>query len=127
MSRLDRGRVALIALTTVTPCDRYGDWLLLRALVLGMPLGALGVLVHRGGIAGSLAALVVPAGAVLNPIGLPLPAESRMATPVAVTIWSGAIAGVVLIAIRLVRERTRAAAPAGAGGESGPSVTHSRH
>ena len=84
---------------------------LARALVLGMPLGAAGVLVRRGGIAGALAALVVPAGAVLNLIVLPLPHESRMAVPAQVTIWIGAAAGVVLIVLRLVRERTRSAAP----------------
>lgn len=90
------------------------EFWLLRALVLGMPLGAVGVLARRGGIAGALAALVVPAGAVLNLIVLPLPAESRMAAPVAVTVWTGAIAGVVLIALRLVRERTRPVSAVGA-------------
>jgi hypothetical protein len=79
---------------------------LVRALVLGMPLGAVGVLAWRGGIAGALATLVVPVGALLNLIVLPLPGESRMAGPVTVTIWTAAIAGVVLIAVRLVRERT---------------------
>ena len=97
---------------------------LLRALVLGMPLGAVGVLARRGGIAGALAALVVPAGAVLNLIVLPLPAESRMAVPVEVTIGIGAIAGAVLIVLRLVRERTRPvpavdAAASGARGRQG--------
>jgi hypothetical protein len=82
-----------------------------RALVLGMPLGAVGVLARRGGLAGALAALVVPAGAVLNLIVLPLPSESRMAGPVEVTIGVGAIAGVALIVVRLVRERTRPVAP----------------
>ncbi|WP_157437823.1 hypothetical protein [Actinoplanes subtropicus] len=84
---------------------------LVRALVLGMPLGALGVLARRGGITGALAALVVPLGAVLNLIVLPLPGDSRMAGPVAVTIWTGAVLGVVLILLRLVRERMRPVLP----------------
>ena len=107
--------------------DDWGGWWyqvefwLVRALVLGMPLGAVGVLARRGGIAGALAALVVPVGAVLNLIVLPLPSESRMAVPVEVTIWTAAIAGVVLIAFRLVRERMR---PVSAGAHPRPVSAH---
>jgi hypothetical protein len=108
--------VAFYAVQAPFADDADGWWYqaqfwLVRALVLGMPLGAVGVLVRRGGIAGALAALIVPAGAVLNLIVLPLPDESRMAVPAKVTIWSGAVLGVVLIVVRLLRERTRSAAP----------------
>jgi len=76
----------------------------LRSLVLGLPLGAVGALARRT----VLAWLVVPLGAVLNLEVLPLPAESRMAGPVYVTVWAGALVVAGLIVGRALRERPEA-------------------
>ncbi len=90
---------------------------LVPALVFGLPLGALGAVARDGGIAGALAAVVVPAGAVLNTVVLPLPGESRMAVPALVTIWTGAVAATALIVARATHDlrRPRAETKAGAG------------
>ncbi|MFC7274566.1 hypothetical protein ACFQS1_11285 [Paractinoplanes rhizophilus] len=49
--------------------------------------------------------LIVPLGAVANLELLPLPEESRMAGPVYVTVWAGALAGTALVVGRAVGGR----------------------
>ena len=96
-------------------CTAGGDWVGVqfwwaRALVLGPVLGAVGTLIRRPGLTGLIAALVVPVGAILNLIVLPLPGESRMATPVLVTVVVAATLGAALAIARTVR-RAPAAKP----------------
>ena len=76
-----------------------------RSFALGAPLGIVGALIRRPGIAGVIASFVVPAGAVLNMVVLPLPEESPMATPVLLLVCGSAAVAAVLIAARAIRAR----------------------
>jgi hypothetical protein len=80
---------------------------LVRSVVLGLPLGAVGATIRRPGVAGVLAALVVPVGAALNMVVLPPPAESPAAGLVMVTVWGAAAAAVVMVVARAVGARCR--------------------
>jgi hypothetical protein len=75
---------------------------LIGSVVLGPPLGAVGALIRRPGVAGTVAALVVPAGAALQMVLLPPPPDSLMAVPVQVTVWLGAALATTLILRRLI-------------------------
>ncbi|MEV6493100.1 DUF6518 family protein [Actinoplanes sp. NPDC051633] len=79
---------------------------LAAGLVFGPALGIAGAVIHRGGIAGVLAALLVPAGAALQMVLLPPAAESLMAQPVRWTVWAGAAAATILIVRRAGRSST---------------------
>ncbi|MEU6206837.1 hypothetical protein ABZ814_24995 [Micromonospora musae] len=70
---------------------------LLGSVVLGPALGVAGALIRLPGPAGTLAALLVPAGAALQMVVLPPPSESLMAQPVRLTVWVAAAAASVLI------------------------------
>ena len=63
---------------------------LVGSLVFGPPLGAVGALIRRPGPIATAAALLVPAGAVLQMLLLPPPPDSRMAVPVRLCIWGAA-------------------------------------
>lgn len=80
---------------------------LVASVVLGPALGAVGAVIRWRGPLGLTAALVAPAGAVLQMVVMPPPAESRMALPVTVTVWCASAAVLVLTV------RARRAAPAG--------------
>ncbi|GAB3160196.1 hypothetical protein GCM10027290_65910 [Micromonospora sonneratiae] len=74
---------------------------LIASVVLGPALGVAGALIRRPGLAGTLAALLVPAGAALQMVALPPPPESLMALPVRLTVWvSAAVATVLIIRAR---------------------------
>jgi hypothetical protein len=77
---------------------------LIGSVVLGPPLGAAGALIRRPGVAGTVAALVVPAGAALQMVLLPPPPDSLMAVPVQVTVWLGAALATALVIRRLVHD-----------------------
>ncbi|WP_406037426.1 DUF6518 family protein [Micromonospora sp. NBC_00898] len=70
---------------------------LIGSVVLGPALGVAGALIRRPGPAGTLAALLVPAGAALQMVTLPPPPESLMAQPVRLTVWVSAAVATVLI------------------------------
>ncbi|MET8118396.1 DUF6518 family protein [Micromonospora sp. NPDC005189] len=70
---------------------------LISSVVLGPVLGVAGTLIWRSGPAGVVAALLVPAGAALQMVVLPPPAESLMAQPVRLTVWVAAVAAAVLV------------------------------
>ncbi|RKN20821.1 hypothetical protein D7147_08255 [Micromonospora musae] len=70
---------------------------LLASVVLGPALGVAGALIRRPGPAGTLAALLMPAGATLQMVVLPPPSDSLMAQPVRLTVWVAAAAATVLI------------------------------
>ncbi len=108
------GCVALLAATTVYDSLEalfqggvaLGDvrtYWLIGSLVLGPPLGVVGVVIRHAGPAGTCAALVVPLGAALNMVVVPPPAESPVAWAVKVTVWGAAAAATVLIAARAIR------------------------
>lgn len=70
---------------------------LIGSVVLGPALGVAGALIRQPGPAGTLAALLVPAGAALQMVVLPPPPESLMAQPVRLTVWVSAAVATVLI------------------------------
>ncbi|RAO52318.1 hypothetical protein ONO86_01901 [Micromonospora noduli] len=67
------------------------------SVCLGPLLGAVGALIQRSGPAGTLAVLLVPAGAALQMVLLPPPPESAMAWPVRLSVWAAAAVAAVLI------------------------------
>jgi hypothetical protein len=71
---------------------------LVASVLFGPPLGVVGALIRRSGAAGTVAALVVPAGAALQMVFLPPPADSRMAEPVRLSIWIAVAFAIGLIA-----------------------------
>ncbi|OKI56187.1 hypothetical protein A6A27_30580 [Micromonospora sp. CB01531] len=70
---------------------------LIGSVVVGPALGVAGALIRRPGPAGTLAALLTPAGAALQMVILPPPPESLMAQPVRLTVWASAAVATVLI------------------------------
>ncbi|MET7747749.1 hypothetical protein [Micromonospora sp. NPDC005367] len=76
---------------------------LLGSVLLGPALGVAGALIRRPGPAGTLAALLAPAGAALQMMVLPPPSDSLMAQPVRLTVWISAAAATVLITRAKVR------------------------
>ncbi|SCL17111.1 hypothetical protein GA0074694_1896 [Micromonospora inyonensis] len=76
---------------------------LIGSVVLGPALGIVGASIRRPGPVGTLAALLVPAGAALQMVVLPPPPDSLMAQPVRLTVWLSAAAATVLI----MRARSR--------------------
>lgn len=70
---------------------------LIGSVVLGPALGVAGALIRRPGPAGTLAALLVPAGAALQMVALPPPPDSLMTQPVRLTVWASAAVATVLI------------------------------
>ena len=78
---------------------------LIGSVLLGPPLGAAGALIRRRGLIGTVAALVVPAGAALQMVLLPPPPDSRMAQPVQVSVWIAAAAVTVVVVARNYRRR----------------------
>lgn len=85
---------------------RLQYWLIL-GVVLGLPLGAVGASTRRPRLAGVLAALVVPVGAVVNMIVMPPSAESLVAVPVTLTVCGAAAMAAVVVVTRAVRARRR--------------------
>ncbi|WP_141725108.1 DUF6518 family protein [Micromonospora pallida] len=73
-----------------------GYWLI-ASVLLGPVLGVVGALIRRPGPVGTLAALLVPAGAALQMVVLPPPPDSLMAQPVRLTVWTSAAIATVLI------------------------------
>lgn len=67
------------------------------SVCLGPLLGAVGALIQRSGPVGTLAVLLVPAGAALQMVLLPPPPESAMAWPVRLSVWAAAAVAAVLI------------------------------
>ncbi|MEV4721052.1 hypothetical protein AB0J94_27960 [Micromonospora noduli] len=67
------------------------------SVCLGPLLGAVGALIQRSGPVGTLAVLLVPAGAALQMVLLPPPPESAMAWPVRLSVWAAATVAAVLI------------------------------
>ncbi|MET7704904.1 DUF6518 family protein [Micromonospora sp. NPDC005413] len=78
---------------------------LIGSVVLGPVLGVAGTLIRRSGPAGVIATLLVPAGAALQMVVLPPPAESLMAQPVRLTVWVAAVAATVLVSWARGRRR----------------------
>ncbi len=109
-----RGAVAgTLALVFATTAYFYWDALfdggpwwsvfwLIGSVAVGPVLGVAGALIRRPGLVGTLAALLVPAGAALQMVVLPPPPESLMAQPMRLTVWVSAAAAAVLI-IRAAR------------------------
>lgn len=91
--------------------DTATRYWLIASVCLGPLLGAVGALIRRSGPVGTLAVLLVPAGAALQMVLLPPPPESAMAWPVRLSVWAAAAVAAVLIARRtsdagaLARER----------------------
>jgi hypothetical protein len=85
---------------------------LIGGMCLGPALGVAGALIRRSGLIGTLAVLLVPAGAPLQTVLMPPPPESRMAAPVRFTVWVATAVATVLIAKRIGR-RGAAVSPAG--------------
>jgi hypothetical protein len=83
--------------------DMATRYWLIGSVVLGPALGVAGALIRRPGPAGTLAALLVPAGAALQMVVLPPPPDSLMAQPVRLTVWGSAAVATVLIT--LARDR----------------------
>ncbi|WCN79394.1 DUF6518 family protein [Micromonospora sp. LH3U1] len=88
--------------------DMRTRYWLIGSVVLGPVLGVAGTLIWRPRPAGALAALLVPAGAALQMVVLPPPAESLMAQPVRLAVWAFAAAAAVLLAWASGRRRTSA-------------------
>lgn len=90
------------------------------ALLGGAPLGLVGALAHRRDVVGVVAALVVPAGAVLEPlvrgsftVPAVLPWTTRLASGVSGAVLLGAgIVGVAAVVVTQVRARRRTGADA---------------
>ncbi|MET0495520.1 MAG: DUF6518 family protein [Actinoplanes sp.] len=78
---------------------------LIGSVLLGPPLGAVGALIRRPGPIGTVAALVVPAGAALQMVLLPPASESRMAQPVQVSVWIAAAAATATVVVWNYRRR----------------------
>jgi hypothetical protein len=91
-------------------------WLIASA-VLGPALGLAGALIRRPGPTGTLAALLVPAGAALQMAVLPPPPESLMAQPVRWTVWVAATVATVLVARRSSRREILASPATPSGGD----------
>jgi hypothetical protein len=87
---------------------------LIASVLLGPPLGVVGAAIGLPGTTGTVAALVVPAGAALQTAVLPPPAASVMAQPVRWSIWIAAVVATVLV-VRMSRSRSAVAPPASAG------------
>jgi hypothetical protein len=113
------GGLALVcATTTYYGVDLFfdgGNWWagvtrywLIGSVLLGPPLGTVGALIRRTGPTGTVAALLVPAGAALQMALLPPPPDSRMAEPVQLSIWIAAAVATGLI----VRGNGRRGGPA---------------
>ncbi|MFD1322572.1 hypothetical protein [Micromonospora sonneratiae] len=77
--------------------DMATRYWLIGSVVLGPALGVAGAMIRRPGLAGTLAALLVPAGAALQMVVLPPPPESLMALPVRLAVWISAVVASVLI------------------------------
>ncbi|MFI6227535.1 DUF6518 family protein [Micromonospora echinospora] len=78
---------------------------LVGSVLLGPALGVAGASIRRPGPVGTLAALLVPAGATVQMVVLPPPPDSLMAQPVRLTVWaSAAVATVLVIRARARRE-----------------------
>ncbi|XTZ16996.1 DUF6518 family protein [Micromonospora echinospora] len=78
---------------------------LVGSVLLGPALGVAGALARRPGPVGTLAALLVPAGAAAQMVVLPPPPESLMAQPVRLTVWvSAAVATALVVRARGRRE-----------------------
>jgi hypothetical protein len=75
------------------------------SVLLGPPLGMVGAAIRRPGPVGTLAALVVPAGAALNMVLIPPPADSLVGRPVTWLVSAAAAMAAVLV----VRTRWSAA------------------
>ena len=78
---------------------------LIGSLLFGPPLGLLGALIRRPDPVGTLAVLLVPAGAALQMVVLPPPPESLMAWPVRISVWIAAAAVLGWAARRIGRRR----------------------
>ena len=90
---------------------------LAASVILGPVLGMVGGLTRRLGWIGALAALVVPAGAVLNILWRPVDPNSPLARPITVLIIAAASAAAVAILFRVGRRRRRhASSPSHASG-----------
>lgn len=72
------------------------DWLI-SSVGFGPLLGAVGALIRHPGLLGTLAALLVPAGASLQTVLLPPPPDSRMTVPVQLTVWFVAAVATVMV------------------------------
>lgn len=85
--------------------DQVRVYWLWGSLLLGPALGVVGALIRHPGMAGVLAALVVPVGATINMIMLPPPPESPVARAVVWTVWGAAIvvAGTVVTRALLMK------------------------
>ena len=117
---LSAATVAYYSVDLLFDIDAYwsavGFWLV-RAVVLGLPLGVAGALARRPGVVGLLAALTVPVGAALNMVVLPvrngLPGESSAAGWAELTVWVAASGGAALVLVRFwLRSRPRSAVAA---------------
>jgi hypothetical protein len=87
-----------------------GYWLI-RAVVLGPPLGVAGALARRPGLTGLLAGLTVPVGAALSlllfPLGSGRPGESSAVVYAELSVWATAAAGAAAVTLRFVRTSPR--------------------
>ncbi len=85
---------------------------LIAGVLLGPALGAAGALIRCPAPVGTLAALLVPAGASLQMVVLPPPSESLMAQPVRLTVWVAAAVAAAVLIDRGTRRRPALATPA---------------
>ncbi|MFD7206273.1 hypothetical protein [Streptomyces sp. NPDC059893] len=83
-------------------------WWLVMGLPLGLILGAVGALTRRPGMTGLIAALIVPAGAAVQMMVLPVGESFTTPLPAIVAeaiVWTGAALGAVWALYRFWRER----------------------
>ena len=93
-----------------TPITEY--WLA-ASVILGPVLGMIGGLTRRPGWIGALAAMVVPAGAVLNILWRPVDPNSPLALPITILIVGAASASAATILFRAARFRRRSSSGIG--------------
>jgi hypothetical protein len=81
------------------------EFWLIASVLFGPVLGAIGGLSRRSGLLGSLAALVVPVGAMVNILWLPIDPNSPLARPITVLIVGAASTAAGVILFRAARLR----------------------
>lgn len=93
-----------------------GYWVA-ASVIFGPVLGLIGSLTRRRDWIGALAALVVPAGAVLNTLWLPVDPNSPLAHSITVLIFGASSAAAVVILVRAAHPRRQSTAELAQGSE----------
>jgi Family of unknown function (DUF6518) len=94
----------LFGISDTWPTVSY--WLI-RAVILGPPLGAAGTLARRSDVVGFFAGLTIPVGAAMSMLLFPLrtgrPGESSAAAYAEASVWAAAAVGAAAVTLRFVR------------------------